>query len=282
MKKEQHILHWRKKGIHDSYTTNNQNGTIKIVDGYIKLPKVGLVRLKQHRLIRENEKIKSATITKEAGKYYVSIIVEYEENIESIDKNDITINDAIGIDYSSTNLYVDSNGNCACYPKYYRASEKKLTKAQRKLSKMKQGSNNYNKQKNKVANIHSHIANQRMDFLHKLSNQITNDYSLICFEDINLSDIKRCLKLGKATSDNGFGMFRTFCEYKALKKGKYTIKIDKWYASTKTCNHCGYKNDDIKLSTREWICPNCGVLNQRDANAALNIRDEGYRLFLVQ
>ena len=93
--------------------------------------------------------------------------------------------------------------------------------------------------------------------------------------------MKRCLKLGKATSDNGFGMFRTFCEYKALKKGKYTIKIDKWYASTKTCNNCNYKNDDIILSTKEWICPNCGAINQRDPNAALNIRDEGYRLFMT-
>ena len=109
-----------------------------------------------------------------------------------------------------------------------------------------------------------------------------NEYYLICFEDLNLSNLKRSLKLGKATSDNGFGMFRTFCEYKAYNKGNYTIKVDKWYASTKTCNHCGYKLDSIKLSTREWTCPNCNAINNRDENAALNIKQEGYRLFLAE
>ena len=100
--------------------------------------------------------------------------------------------------------------------------------------------NHHIKQLNKVNKIHGKIKNQRLDYLHKLSNQITNDYYLICFEDLNLSNIKRSLKLGKATSDNGFGMFRNFCEYKAYNKGNYTVKVDKWYASTKTCNHCGY------------------------------------------
>ena len=116
---------------------------------------------------------------------------------------------------------------------------------------MKQGSNNYKKQKLKLQKLHSHIANQRKDFLHKLSNQITNDYKLICFEDLNLSNIKRCLKLGKATSDNGFGMFRIIVVIKMM------------------LLHYLLKN------------ANCGALNQRDTNAALNIRDEGYRVFLA-
>jgi putative transposase len=277
---------YKKKGINDSYTTNrivdkNNNSNIIVGNGYIKLPKIGNVRIKQHRLIGNNETIKSVTVSKKGNKFYLSILVEYEEDIENISKDEITLNNTIGLDYSSTYLYVDSNGNSANYPRYYRVSENKLKKAQRKLSKKVKGSKNYNKQKMKLSKIYQKITNQRSDFLHKLSNQITNDYSLICFEDINLSNMKRCLKLGKATSDNGFGMFRTFCEYKALKKGKYTIKIDKWYASTKTCNNCNYKNDDITLSTKEWICPNCGAINQRDPNAALNIRNEGYRLFMT-
>lgn len=273
---------FHKKGINDKYTTNMVNGNIVITKGYIRLPKIGNIRIKQHRLIGNNEKIKSVTVSKTANKYYISVLVEYEEQIDKINKNDININNTIGLDYSSTYFYVDSNGNKAEYPRYYRLMEHKLTKAQRKLSKRTKGSKNYDKQKQKVQKLHQKIANQRKDFIHKLSNQITNDYSLICFEDLNLSNIKKSLKLGKSTSDNGFGMFRNFCEYKAINKGKYTIKIDKWYASTKTCNHCGCKNEDIKLSTREWICSNCNTLNQRDENAALNIRDEGLRVFLSQ
>lgn len=273
---------FHKKGVNDKYTTNMVNGNIVITKGYIRLPKVGNLKIKQHRIIGDNEKIKSVTVSKTANKYYISVLVEYEEQIDKLEKDKITIKDTIGLDYSSTYFYIDSNGNKAEYPRYYRLMERKLAKAQRRLSKRIKGSKNYNKQKQKVQRIHQKIANQRKDFLHKLSNQITNEYSLICFEDLNLSNMKKSLKLGKSTSDNGFGMFRNFCEYKAINKGKYTIKIDKWYASTKTCNHCSHKNKDIKLSTREWICPNCNTLNQRDENAALNIRDEGLRVFLLQ
>ena len=287
-KKESGYPKFKKKGIHDSYTTNAQksksNGlySIRVVDNkHILFPKLGVVKTKQHRKIGENEIIKNATFSKVAGKYYVSIDVEYENNIIPFTKESITINDCIGLDYSSPYFAIDNYGNVYDHNKYFRESEKKLAKAQRKLSKMEKGSNNYKKQKQKISKIHQKIANQRKDFLHKLSNELTNKYKLICFEDINFQNMARSLKLAKNTYDNGFGMFRTFCEYKAFRKGGYTIKVDKFFASTKTCSVCGYKNKEITLSTKEWICPNCGVYHLRDDNAATNICKEGYRLFLA-
>lgn len=277
---------FKKKGINESYTTNrlvNKNGNenISISNGYIKLPKLGLVKIKQHRPIREGAIIKSCTISYKAGNYYISILIEYEEHINYIDKKSIPLDKVIGLDYMSQGLYIDSNGIEANYPNFYRKSEKKLARLQKELSKKKKGSNNYKKQLKKVQKLSKHIADQRKDFLHKLSNQITNDYWLICIEDINLSAFKKMLKLGKSTSDNGFGLFRTFLEYKSHKKGGYIIKIDKYYPSSKVCNVCGYKNTELTLKDREWICPVCGTLHNRDNNAAINIKNEGYRAFMA-
>lgn len=277
---------FKKKGINESYTTNrlvNKNGNenISISNGYIKLPKLGLVKIKQHRPIREGAIIKSCTISYKSGNYYISILIEYEEHINYIDKKSIPLDKVIGLDYMSHGLYIDSNGIEANYPNFYRKSEKKLARLQKELSKKKKASNNYKKQLKKVQKLSKHIADQRKDFLHKLSNQITNDYWLICIEDINLSAFKKMLKLGKSTSDNGFGLFRTFLEYKSHKKGGYIIKIDKYYPSSKVCNVCGYKNTELTLKDREWVCPVCGTLHNRDNNAAINIKNEGYRAFMA-
>ena len=273
---------FHKKGIHNSYTTNMVNNNIVIENNGIKLPKLGVLKIKQHRLTKEGEVIKNVTISREGNKYYVSICVESDEKFQQMPKENITLDKTIGLDYSSPLFYVDSNGNSPQFGHYYRKYEKQLAIAQRKLSRMVKHSNNYKKQVKKINKIHAKIKNQRLDFLHKLSNQITNDYDLICFEDINLKNISQCLSLGKATMDNGFGMFRSMVAYKALWKGKYSIKVDKFYPSTKTCNNCGYVNKNIQLNTREWICPNCGKLNHRDENAALNIKEEGYRLLFTQ
>ena len=268
-----------KKGKHDSYTTNNVNNNIKIVDKKIKLPKIGFVKIKQHRTFGTDEIIKSATISKVGGKYYISVLTEREPKpVEKVDISTISEDKVLGLDFSVPHFYIDNNGNSSEYPMYYRNAQKKLAKEQRKLSRKVYRSHNYYKQLQKVQKLQEHIANQRKDFLHKLSRELVNQYDAICFEDINLSNLSRTLKFGKSISDEGFGMFRTFIKYKLEREGKYFILIDKWFASTKLCSACGYKNDDITLNTLEWYCPECGTFHLRDHNAAINIKREGYRM----
>lgn len=257
-----------------SYTTNNIHGNFIIINNHIKLPKVGFVKVKQHRQILPEHKIKSATISRTpSGKYFVSILVEYEYEvpIKQLDKTK-----ALGLDYSSHNFYADNQGREANYPKFYRNAQNVLSKERRKLSLMKYGSNNYNKQKIKIAVIQEHISNQRKDWLHKLSNKLVNEYDYICVEDINMQGLSQSLTLGKSTNDNGFGMFRDFLNYKLFERGKKLIKIDKWFPSSKMCHVCGYINKDLKLSDRVWECE-CGKILSRDENAAINILNEGLR-----
>ncbi len=267
-----------KKGHRYSYTTNFVNGNIAIEKGYIKLPKAGLVKLKQHRQIPESYKLKSVTISQvPSGKYYASVLFEYENQVQQAEPQTF-----IGLDFSMHELYVDDCGNEPKYPRYYRQAEKKLAREQRKLSKMKKGSNNRNKQRIKVAKLHEKVANQRKDFLHKQSRQIANAYDCVCVEDLDMKAMSQSLHFGKSVSDNGWGMFTTFLRYKLEEQGKRLVKVDKFFPSSQTCNICGYKNADTKdLSVREWDCPQCGTHHDRDANAAINIRNEGMRLVLV-
>jgi putative transposase len=179
-------------------------------------------------------------------------------------------------------LYIDSNGNKPSYPRYSRLAEERLSKEQRKLSKMKKGANNYKKQKLKVARIHEQIANQRKDFLHKLSRQIVNAFDCICIEDLDMQGMSKALNFGKSVHDNGWGMFTRMLEYKLAELGKYIVKIDKFYPSSQLCSSCGYQNPAVKdLSIRQWECPKCGVIHIRDHNAAINIREEGKRLLFA-
>lgn len=262
-----------KKRNKNSYTTNNdKGGKLRIENGRIRLPKVGLVKIRQHRIIPDNQKIKSATITKTpSGKYYVSILVEYEQYIPDVQ---LDKNKALGLDYASHSFYVDSQGREADCPKFYRNAQIILAKEQRKLSHMKYGSNNYQKQRLRVARIQERIANQRKDWIHKLSTQLANDYDYICVEDINMQNMAQSLNLGKSTNDNGFGMFRTILAYKLADRGKELIKIDKWFPSSKMCRFCGTINKNLTLADRIWTCE-CGKTLNRDENAAINIMNVG-------
>jgi len=258
-----------------SYTTNCINNNIKIENGYLQLPKIGLVKLKQHRQIPENYKLKSVTVSQTpSGKYYASILFEYENQVQ-----EQPLQKFLGLDFSMHELYKDSNGNEPEYPKYYRQAEKKLAKEQHKLSLMKKDSANRNKQRIKVARLHEKVANQRKDFLHRQSRQIANSYDCVCIENLNMQSMSQSLHFGKSVSDNGWGMFVTFLQYKLSEMGKKLIKVDKFFASSQICNICGYKNSETKdLSVREWDCPECGTHLDRDINAAINIKKEGMRL----
>jgi putative transposase len=260
-----------------SYTTNNQRGTIRLMDNkIIRLPKLKDVRIKLHRPLPKEAVIKSATISKTpTGKYYISVLVEYEANRKSVERTPETV---LGLDYSSKSLFVDSQANKADYPKFYRQAEAKLKKAQRKLSKRKNGGKNREKQRLKVAKLHEKVANQRKDFLHKRSREIANAYTAIAMEDLNMRDMAQSLNLAKSTNDNGFGMLKTFLAYKLAEQGKQLIVIDKWFPSSKRCRFCQKDNQNLTLADRTWTCPHCGAEVERDINAAINIKKEGCRI----
>ena len=267
-----------KKSNRRSYTTNCVNGNISIDNGFLKLPKVGLVKLKQHRLILPNYKLKSVTISQTpSGKYYASVLFEYENQIQEQE-----LHDFLGLDFSMHGLYKDSNGNEPAYPRYYRQVEERLKREQRKLSLMQKGSKNRSKQRIKVANLHEKVTNQRKDFLHKQSRQIVNAYDCVCIENLDMKAMSQLLNFGKSVTDDGWGMFVTFLKYKLEETGKRLVKVNKFFASSQICNVCGYKNTATKnLSIRAWDCPECGTHHNRDINAAINIRNEGMRLVLA-
>ena len=241
-----------RKNHNRSYTTvcvNHNN--IKLENGTVTLPKIGKIKVRQHRNIPDNYVLKSVTVSQtSSGKYYASILFEYENQVPQTEMQKF-----LGLDFSMHELYVDSNGNCPEFSRYYRLSEKKLKKEQRKLSKMVKGSRNREKQRVRVSKLHEKVVNQRKDFLHKQSRQIANAYDCVCI---------------------------AFLKYKLEELGKRLVKIDKFFASSQICSACGYQNPDTKdLSVREWTCPCCQTHHNRDINAAVNIRNEGMRIALA-
>ncbi len=282
-----------------SYKTNNQHSkdkdgnlrdTIRLDNDMLHLPKIPEdVKLIMHRPLPDNAVIGNVTVSMDTdGMIYASI--EYSYVVEM----DFTFRDAalcgdtsilselkfLGLDYAQADFYVDSEGGKANYPHYYKQSEEKLARLQRQLSHMEKGSMNYCKKLMQIKKFHKKIRNQRKDYLHKLAAKLTKEYDVIVVEDIDLRAMGGALKLGKNLHDNGFGMFRDILSYKLEEKGSVLVKIDKWYPSTKTCHHCGNVNPDITMDMRSWVCPACGAVLSRDENAAINIREEGKRIFL--
>lgn len=265
-----------------SYTTNvhsyvKKDGqlvkTLELTEDAVHLPKVGFVKIKKHRSPGNGWQLKAATVScTRSGKYFVSLLYEFEKDIQPIKPTKET---SLGLDYSSHDFYVDSNGDVANYPRFYRQSEAKLARAQRRLSRMQFGSHHYDKQLYKVRVLQEHIANQRKNFCHTASTAIAKQYDAVFVEDINLRGLAGSLKLGKSTNDNGFGMFRTMLEYKLTSQGKTFAKTDKWYPSSKTCSVCGFIKNDLTLADRVWTCSACGTTHNRDHNAAINIRNVG-------
>ena len=262
-----------------SYTTMNVNHNIRIEKGRIRLPKLGEVKIRQHREIPEEWTLKSVTVKRvPSGKYYVSILFEYESQICERE-----INNVLGLDFSMSELYVTSEGERCGYPKYFRQAEQRLARAQRRLTKMQKGSANYLKQKVKVAKIHEKIANQRKDFLHKRSHQIAETYDAVSIEDLNMQGMAKALHFGKSVHDDGWGMFTRMLEYKLADRGGKLVKIDRWYPSSQMCSGCGHIVPEVKdLGVRVWFCDWCLEYHERDENAATNIRDEGHRLLRMK
>jgi len=227
-----------------SYTTNCVNGNITLQSGKLKLPKAGWIRIKQHRSIDDRYILKGATVSQEADdKYYVSLLYAAEEPEHEIRP----VKTAIGLDFSMSELYADSNGAHADYPHFFRKSQEKLAREQRRLSHCEKGSGRYMKQKKKIARLHAHIARQRKDYLHKESRKITNFYDLVCIESLNMKEMSQDSRFGKSVHDNGWGMFTDFLSYKLERAGKKLVRIDKWYPSSKICSCCGKLKKELKL-----------------------------------
>lgn len=262
-----------KKNPKRSYTTNFTNGNIEVVDDKIKLPKLKWVKAKVHREFQGQ--IKSATISQNpSGKYFVSVLVETEH--VPMDST----GSMIGIDLGIKDLLITSDGEKYDNIRTTKKYEDKLSKEQRKLSRKVKGSNNWNKQRIKVARIHEKIHNTRIDNLHKISHKLVQENQLIISEDLTVSNMVKNHNLAKAISDCGWYELTRQISYKSEWNNRQYIKIGRFTKSSQPCNVCGYINTDTKdLSVREWICPQCGTKYDRDINAAINILNEGLRLF---
>lgn len=266
-----------------SYTTTKKSSISYNPDERkVRLPFLGWMQCSDNRILKDCD-FKQATVSKKNGKYYVSITYIIEKDVVPAP---VSENQALGLDYKSNGLYMDSNGNMAGMPKWFRDTQAKLKKEQRKLRnkagsrKGETKSHGYLKQLRKVRNLHEHIANQRLDYLQKESTRLADQYDAILIEDLDMKAIaNKGFGNGKATLDNGWGMFTTMLDYKMAERGKHLQKIDRWFPSSQTCNVCGYVNEDVKdLSIRKWTCPHCGAEHNRDVNAAINIKQEGLRL----
>ena len=272
-----------KKNPVQSYTTNNQNGTVALIDSkFIKVPKLkSLVRIKLHR--QPKGMIKSATVSRHSsGKYYISLLCK--EEISELPKTDSTI----GIDLGITDFAILSDGQKIDNHKFTSKMEKKLKREQRKLSKRAllaknkgiplSEAKNYQKQKRKVARLHEKVMNQRTDFLNKLSTEIIKNHDIICIEDLNVKGMLRNHKLARSISDVSWSSFVARLQYKAEWYGREIIKVDTWFPSSQICSECGHKDGKKSLDIREWTCPICHTHHDRDINASINILTEGLRI----
>ena len=254
-----------------SYSTNNQNGTVYLSEDckYISLPKIKNIKIKMHR--KFDGVIKTVTVSKECDEtYYVSILVE--ENIEAKPKS----KNSVGIDLGIKSYIVDSNSERIDNPKYLTKSLLRLAIEQRKLSHMKKGGKNRNKQRIKVARLHRRIRNQRNDFLQKLSSKYINENQVIVLEDLNIKQMEQDSSLSRYIADASWSTLVSMLEYKGNWYGRDIIKVPTYYPSSQLCSCCGYQNKEIKdLSIREWVCPKCGATHSRDHNASINILNKG-------
>lgn len=225
-------------------------------------------------LQKHKANIRQATLTKlPCGEYYLSILVDGDLTHKIKESHHI-----VGIDLGIKDFIITSDGEVFENLHFKKNESKKLIRLQKQLSRKQNGSNNRNKARIKLAKEYKRITDKKQYYLHQISNYLIDENQVICMEDLNVSGMLKNHKLAESIQEMNFGEFRTMLEYKANWYGKKLVFVDRFYPSSKTCNHCGYINKKLKLSDRQWVCPDCGEIIERDYNAALNIRDEGIRM----
>ena len=297
---------FKRKGVSKyAYTTfNNNGGNIRISeDGkHIRLPKMGMVKIRMHRCFFGVIKSVNVSMTK-SGNFYVSLTVETGEKDKPLFNRELRASNpnVVGLDMSMSSFVVSSDESDMSKTKYVRLQRKnakKLRKLQKEISRkkivgtgeyiinrkgreveIKELSKNREKARKKYAKVAEHVANQRRDFLVKTALYFVRKYDVIVLEDIDMAAMAKGLNLGKSVYDLGFGEFRKWLEHEGRKYDCYIHYVDKWFASSKLCNSCGYKNGELRLSDMEWVCPECGERHDRDVNAARNLRDEFLRQY---
>lgn len=225
-------------------------------------------------LVKNKDGIRSATLSRNcSGQYYLSILVDcdFRKKLKATDS-------AVGIDLGIKDFVVTSEGECFSNLHFKKSEINKLKKLQRQLSRKQKGSNNRNKARIRLAKLNEKIRNCKLNYLHEISNSLLDENQIIVMEDLNVKGMVKNHKLAESISEMNFGEFRRMLEYKALWYGRNIVYVDRFYPSSKKCNHCGYINKNLKLSDRQWICPQCGNIIERDYNAALNILEEGLRI----
>ena len=292
------IVHYKKKGTDaEGNEVLVDSANIELSANYLKLPKLGWLKLRLHRQIPAGAAIKSVTITElPSGAVYVSILTEriekirkgfYENICEEAEvaktKPSVPFRtlSCVGLDYSSPHFFVSSDGYVADMPHWFRLSEDRIAMLQAKLSKKVRGSKNYQKLKKKIAKTQEHIRNQRRDWQEKEATKLARRYDVIAVEDLDYKGLAQSLSLGKSTNDNAFGQFLTILKRKMEAKCGAVITISKWEPTTKQCQ-CGYVNPDVVLGMQRIECPVCGRIYDRDQNAAMNILKAGVKILLEE
>jgi putative transposase len=250
---------------------------VRVVGRAVQVPKIGRVRLRLSRPVEGQTK--SATFKQDAcGHWHVSLVAETQVPDVVLPLPEPAC--SVGLDLGLKEAVVLSTGPRVPAPRFYRRGARKLRRAQRTFSRRVKGSRNKAKARANVARVHHRVANQRADFVHKLSTTLVTTHHAVCIEDLNVRGLART-KLAKSVADAVMGMLRRFLEYKGQWYGVHVVVVDRFYPSTQLCHVCGFKNAALTLSDRTWRCPSCGSVHDRDLNAALNIRDEGLRILAV-
>jgi putative transposase len=250
---------------------------VRVVGGRVQVPKIGRLRLRLSQPVEGPTK--SATFKKDAcGHWHVSLVAETQMPVVPLPFPDPA--QSVGLDLGLKDAVVPSDAPPLPAPRFYRRGARKLRRAQRTYTRRQKGSRNKAKARARMARVHQRVASQRADFVHKLSTKLIKTHQAVCIEDLNVRGLART-KLAKSVADAAMGMMRRLLEYKGRWYGVHVVVVDRFYPSTQLCHDCGFKNEALTLADRTWLCPACGVLHDRDLNAALNIRDEGLRILAV-
>jgi len=254
---------FRKKGVHDRFSITNDQFSVE--GSRIRIPNLGWVRMRES--LRFAGKIMSATVSRVADRWFVSIAVDTEDPPKRKAENQ----GVVGVDLGVSALATLSTGETINGPKPHKALLGRLRRLSRNLSRKVKGSENRKKAKDKLSRLHARIANIRQDALHKLTSDMTRRFHTIGIEDLNVRGMMANRHLARSIADMSFHEFRRQMEYKAERRGGIVVVADRWYPSSKTCSDCGHKLEILPLSLRQWICPDCGASHDRDVNAARNL-----------